>query len=102
MTKSMLAGFLALSAALLPRGAAAAVIAPAPAALATPGLVQAAQVFCGPYGCGPIWPGPRDDRWSWAPSGHVYRPACPTDYYYACRRGPLGYRQCACWPYWKW
>jgi hypothetical protein len=29
-----------------------------------------------------------------------YRPACPWGYYYACRRGPYGYPQCACWPNW--
>lgn len=34
------------------------------------------------------------------PWGYWHRPACPFDYYFACRRGPLGYRQCACWPYW--
>jgi len=58
-----------------------------------------AQVYCGLLGCGPVWPGPR--RWEpgWGPWGYAYRPACPLDYYYACRRGPLGHRQCACWPY---
>ena len=34
------------------------------------------------------------------PWGYRHRPACPLDYYFACRRGPLGYRKCACWPYW--
>ena len=29
-----------------------------------------------------------------------YRPACPFGYYYACQYDRyLGYRQCACWPY---
>lgn len=36
----------------------------------------------------------------WGHWGYRHRPACPLDYYFACRRGPLGYRQCACWPYW--
>ncbi len=30
----------------------------------------------------------------------AYRPACPWGYHYACRRGPYGYPQCACWPNW--
>ena len=36
----------------------------------------------------------------WGFWGDHHRPACPLNYYFACRRGPLGYRQCACWPYW--
>jgi hypothetical protein len=64
---------------------------------ATP--AQKTAVYCGPLGCGPIWPGPRHWAPAWGPWGPTYRPACPLDYYYACRRGPLGYRQCACWPY---
>jgi hypothetical protein len=60
---------------------------------------QKATIYCGPLGCGPIWPGPRHWAPAWGPWGPSYRPACPLDYYYACRRGPLGYRQCACWPY---
>ena len=76
--------------------AAAMPAAPSPA---TASLVHKAQVFCGPYGCGPIHYGPRHHGWRWGPSGYNYRPACPTDYYYACRSGPLGYGQCACWPY---
>ncbi len=62
-------------------------------------LVQKAQVFCGPYGCGRIHYGPRHRGWRWDRWGYHYRPACPTGYYYACRSGPLGYGQCACWPY---
>jgi hypothetical protein len=91
----------ALSAAALPCSAAA-MTGPAPlgTAAADPGLVQDAAIFCGPFGCGPIWPGPRR-RWDWG-WRHVYRPACPIGYYYACRRGPLGYGQCACWPYRQW
>ena len=81
--------------ALLPVMSAAAMpAAPSPAPAS---LVQKAQVFCGPYGCGHIYYGPRRHRWGrW---GYNYRPACPTGYYYACRTGPLGYAQCACWPY---
>ena len=62
-------------------------------------LVHKVQVFCGPYGCGHIHYGPHRRWWRWARSGYNYRPACPTGYYYACRPGPLGYGQCACWPY---
>jgi hypothetical protein len=76
--------------------AAAMPAAPSPA---TASLVHKTQVFCGPYGCGPIHYGPRHHGWRWGPSGYNYRPACPTGYYYACRPGPLGYGQCACWPY---
>jgi len=33
---------------------------------------------------------------------YVYRPPCPYGYYYSCRVGPLGYRQCACWrDFWR-
>ena len=64
---------------------------------------QKTAVVCGPLGCGHIWRGWRRGAWSWGrPWGHVYPPACPLDYYYACRRGPLGYGQCGCWPYRKW
>jgi hypothetical protein len=93
-----------LSAAVPPSGAIAMTLAPfAGTANAPASLVQKAGIYCGPLGCGPVWPGPR--RWKWAQRGpwdHVYRPACPIDYYYACRRGPLGYGQCACWPYRTW
>lgn len=83
--------------ALLPAmNAAAMPAAPSPA---TASLVHKAQVFCGPYGCGPIHYGPRHHGWRWGRWGYNYRPACPTGYYYACRPGPLGYGQCACWPY---
>jgi hypothetical protein len=64
--------------------------------------VQDTALFCGPDGCGPIWGGPRYSVSNWGEWGHVYRPACPIDYYYACRRGPLGYGACACWPYRHW
>lgn len=62
-------------------------------------LVQKTQIFCGQYGCGRIHYGPRHRGWRWDRWGYHYRPACPTGYYYACRPGPLGYGQCACWPY---
>lgn len=94
---------LALSTGAPPSSASAMTIpAPLKIAAAGAGLVQNAAIFCGPFGCGPIWPGPRRrqrerERW-----GHAYRPACPIGYYYACRRGPLGYGQCACWPYRTW
>jgi len=78
------------------RSATAMHAAPAPAPST---LVHKTGVFCGPYGCGHIHYGPRHRHWRWGPSGYNYRPACPTGYYYACRPGPLGYGQCACWPY---
>ena len=74
--------------------------APPPKTAAPP--AERTAVYCGPYGCGPIRPGPRHWEPAWGPWGYAYRPACPIDYYYACRRGPLGHRQCACWPYPKW
>jgi hypothetical protein len=89
-------------------GAMLVVLLPAMKAAAMPGaaaprpitsLVHKTKVFCGPYGCGHIYYGPRRYRWRWGRWGYNYRPACPTGYYYACRRGPLGYGQCACWPY---
>jgi hypothetical protein len=80
--------------------AAAMPAAPAPAAANLVHKAQVlAQVFCGPYGCGHIHYGPRRYGWRWGHWGYNYRPACPTGYYYECRRGPLGYGQCACWPY---
>lgn len=99
MNKAILAAAAVLSAALLPASGLATTVA-TPLAGATTGLVQDAAIFCGPYGCGPVWQGPRYREWGWGP--YVYRPACPIDYYYGCRRGPLGYGQCACWPYKKW
>ena len=73
-------------------------VAPLPmAAHAVP--LQKTGVFCGQFGCGHIYRGPRHRGWRWGPWGYVYRPACPTGYYYACRTGPLGYDRCACWPY---
>jgi hypothetical protein len=88
----------ALSAA-APGGASALSATPFSPAVGSPGPVQKTAVYCGPLGCGPVWPGPRGWEPSWGPWGYAYRPACPLDYYYACRRGPLGHKQCACWPY---
>lgn len=100
LTAAMVA---ALSIGAVPRSAAAMNIGPPAAnAVEAAGLLQKTTIYCGPLGCGPIWPGPRRFKWRWRRWGHVYRPACPIDYYYACRRGPLGYGQCACWPYRKW
>jgi hypothetical protein len=94
---------MALSIAASPRDTRAATIAPPPArAIEAAGLAKETAIFCGPYGCGPIWSGPRRRRWDWGPWDHVYRPACPIGYYYACQRGPLGYGQCACWAYRAW
>jgi hypothetical protein len=89
VTATLLASLPAMNATAMP-----AVSPPAPAS-----LVQKTQIFCGPYGCGRIYYGPRHRRWRWGRWGYNYRPACPTGYYYACRPGPLGYGQCACWPY---
>jgi hypothetical protein len=102
MNKSILAS-VALAAALsvaAPGGASAInVTRPLSPAADSAALVQKTGIYCGLLGCGPTWPGPRRSEPWWGPWDHVYRPACPIDYYYACRRGPLGYRQCACWPY---
>lgn len=106
MNRSMLAA-VALATTLvaaLPSGnvSAAGVAAPPDEAASLAGALRTVGVFCGPFGCGPIWPGPRRGGWHGDRWGHVYRPACPIGYYYACRRGPLGYGQCACWPYRRW
>jgi hypothetical protein len=105
MNKGILAAAAAFSAALLPASGLATTVA-SPLAGTTTGLVQNlvqdTAIFCGRYGCGPVWAGPRYREWGPGPWGYVYRPACPIDYYYACQRGPLGYGQCACWPYRKW
>jgi len=97
MPKSILA---ATVAALLSTGApashAAAATIPSALAAANAGPVQKTAVVCGSWGCRRAWPG---RHWGW-PWDSRYRPACPLGYYFACRRGPLGYGQCACWPYW--
>jgi hypothetical protein len=104
MSKSVLAAtaiVMALSAAAFAGSAMATIAtAPLPTTIQTKAPAQKTGVFCGPYGCGPIWPGPRRWESGWGPWGYAYRPACPFDYYYACKRDPLGYGQCACWPYW--
>jgi hypothetical protein len=96
-------GILAAAAMVLVLSSSALTMVPSSArASETADLVQKTAVYCGPLGCGPIWPGPRRWQREWGPWDHAYRPACPIDYYYACRRGPLGYGQCACWPYRTW
>ena len=65
------------------------------------GTVQMTPVACGPQGC-KHW-----RRWHYSgPAAEPYfPPVCPDGYHYACQRGPLGYGQCACWPYprpWLW
>lgn len=97
--KAISAAAVGLVAALVPASGFARPFASAPAA-----LVHDTAVFCGPDGCGPVWPGPHYREWAWGAGAwdHVYRPACPIGYYYACRRGPLGYGACACWPYRRW
>jgi hypothetical protein len=73
---------------------------PAGLAAGSGDLLHRAAVVCGHWGCvrrGPAW---RYRRWQWdRPWGYAQRPACPFGYYFACRRGPLGYGACACWPY---
>jgi hypothetical protein len=80
---------------------AAAMTAAAPSlmALAVPNtdIVQKTAVVCGPHGCRHYWPR-RHYYWTKAPIVD-YPPACAPDYHYACKRGPLGYGACACWPY---
>jgi hypothetical protein len=106
MSRSMLAAVALATTlvALFPSGnaSAAGVAAPADEAVSMVGLVRTAGAFCGPFGCGPVWPGPSGGEWDGGRWGHAYRPACPIGYYYACRRGPLGYGQCACWSYRRW
>lgn len=62
--------------------------------------VQHAAVVCGPWGCAPTGRVRHHRPRNWdRPWGTVAPPACPLGYYFACRRGPLGYGACACWPY---
>lgn len=84
---------------LAPLASSSAAAMPAASPRPTASLIHKTQVFCGQYGCGRIHYGPRHSHWRWDRWGYHYRPACPTGYYYACRTGPLGYGQCACWPY---
>jgi len=105
MRKTVLAAIAALTLApMAPAAAMPPMTAPSPLVSSAP--VHAVAIFCGPLGCGPIRPGPRPWHRDWGPgsrfAGHVYRPACPLDYYYGCRRGPLGYDECGCWPYRTW
>jgi hypothetical protein len=73
------------------------------AAPANTGSMQKTAVVCGPKGCKRHWP----YHYVGAVPPPHFPPACPIDYYYACKQGPLGYGQCACWPYrtglpWLW
>ncbi len=68
---------------------------------ATTGSVHKTAIACGPKGCKHYWP----RRYVGTVPPPVFPPACPLDYYYECKQGPLGYGQCACWPYrkgWAW
>lgn len=63
-------------------------------------MVHQAAVVCSYWGCAPAGRVRHYRRWNWdLPWGYAERPACPLGYYFACRRGPLGYGACACWPY---
>jgi hypothetical protein len=104
MNKGVLAAMAivaALSTAALAHGAFAMTVnKPSELAAVRASLVQRSAVVCGYWGCAPTgaW---RHHRWGWDPQwGAVYPPACQFGYYFACRRGPLGYGQCACWPNW--
>jgi hypothetical protein len=82
------------TAAATPEATAAAQPANAAAPAAT-GSIQKATV-CGPKGCKHYWPRHYVGA---VPPPPQFRPACPLDYYYACKEGPSGLGQCACWPY---
>ena len=71
---------------------------PSEIALATANadIVQRTAVVCGQKGCKHYWP--HRHYWRNAPAVD-YPPACAPNYHYVCKRGPLGYGQCACWPY---
>jgi hypothetical protein len=96
-----IAAALVLSTAAVPKHAAAQTAATASEpATANTGSIHK-TVVCGPKGCKHYWPRP----YLVAVPPPVFPPACPIDYYYACKQGPLGYGQCACWPYrtgWAW
>jgi len=91
---------LALMTGALSQHAAAMTAAATPSAIAlataNTGFVQKTAVVCGHSGCRHY--GPRRYYWGKAPVVD-YPPACAPNYHYACQRGPLGYGQCACWPY---
>jgi hypothetical protein len=93
------AAALALLTAILSQHAAAMTAAtPSETALAAANahIVQKTAVVCGHKGCRHYWP--HSHYWGKAPVVD-YPPACAPDYHYTCKRGPLGYGQCACWPY---
>jgi hypothetical protein len=71
-------------------------VAATTAAPATTGSVQKTAVVCGAKGCKRYWP--RHYVGAVLPPPE-FPPACPLDYYYECKQSPLGYGQCACWPY---
>jgi len=97
-----IAAALVLSTGLVSKHAAAETAAPtSELATANTGSVQKTAVICGPNGCKHYWP--RRHLSTLPPPN--FPPACPLDYYYECKQGPLGYGQCACWPYrtgWSW
>jgi len=91
-----LAAALVLSTAAMSKHAAAeTVAATSEAATANTGSVQKTPVVCGTGGCKRYWPRHYVRA---VPPPPVFPPACPLDYYYACKQSPLG-GQCACWPY---
>ena len=51
------------------------------------------------YGCGRIYSVRAIVDWRMGPMGLPLSARLPDRLYYACRPGPLGYGQCACWPY---
>jgi hypothetical protein len=64
-------------------------------------ITERTATHCGPKGCRHYSP----RRYSHMAPAPDFPLACPQDYYYACKAGPLGYRECACWPYrtgWSW
>jgi hypothetical protein len=87
-----------LTAAFSQHAAAMMAATPPESALATANthIAQRTAVVCGHKGCRHYWP--HSHYWAKAPVVD-YPPACPPDYHYVCKRGPLGYGQCACWPY---
>jgi hypothetical protein len=95
-TLATAAGFVLSTAIFAVSGSAAAFGSPPGLSARFGDLVQHSAVVCGYWGCvrgGRAW-GYRARHW-----GYADRPACPLGYYFACRRGPLGYGACACWPY---
>ena len=95
-----IAAALVLSTAAVPKHAAAQTAAASESATANTGSIHK-TVVCGPKGCKRYWPRP----YLVEVPPPVFPPACPIDYYYECKQGPLGYGHCGCWPYrtgWAW